>query len=211
MKVFEFQGVFIAALEQVFCTIKMKISVCCGQVNTCLVNQAIDSEEYVLRSKLDSSVGQLEILDKSEVKFLPRQIGEKFPNLKIFAVKGCGLTVVRSHYLKALRNLRRLYLNKNKITTIEPNSFEDLINLEGLWLEDNLIETLDENILHTLVRLQWLNLEYNKIKFLSPTTFEIPGGKLTEVDLSENVCITGQYSSKNWYKLTNDISRSCTR
>lgn len=130
-----------------------------------------------------------------DVKFLPRNIGEKFPNLKIFVTESSALTIVRNFYLKNMQNLEFLNLDNNKITKIESEAFSDLVKVHQLWLHDNLIETLDENIFATMVNLKNIDLHNNKINFLSPTTFRIPGGKFDYLDLSSNVCINRFYGS----------------
>lgn len=174
----------------------MKKSYCCGQVNSCGFNQTIDSEDFAVGSAFDSTVEQFEIVKNRNVKFVPRLIGQKFPNLKEFYIRFCELTVVRHYYFKNMRNLARLYLDNNKITAIEPASLKDLVKVIRLDLSNNMIETLDENLFAAMINLEGLSLSSNKIKFLSPTMLQIPRGKIGFVDLKSNVCINGTYNSK---------------
>lgn len=204
---------FIAVLKKVFCFFEAKFSGCCGEVNTCTINQNIDTEYSVLASDFNTSVKAFVIRDNKELKFLPINIGEKFLNLKEFGVVRCGLTVVSSHYFKDMRNLQDVDLDGNKIETIEAGAFKDLVNVKGLYLSHNIIRTLDENLFATMVNLDCLDLRFNKIKFLGPNTFIIPGGKLTDVDLSRNVCINGgyrNYGSLGLSQLKSDIEAHCS-
>lgn len=207
-----YKVLFIAALSQVFCDFKVMGSVCCGYLNACLVlNQNIISDDYDLGSEVKTNVEQFEIIYNREVKFLPRNIGEKFPNLKEFRVLNCGLTVVRIHYFKNMQNLKRLMCSFNEITTLEAGAFEDLVNLRWLKFDNNLIETLDAKLFATMMNLEDIRLNDNKIKFLSPETFKIPGGKLDYVLLKSNVCINDYFYSATFDKLERKIRQNCSQ
>lgn len=178
-------------------------------LSTCVINQTISSDAYVLGSQLDPAVEQFFISKNEEVKFLPRHIGDKFPNVKTFRVYKSGITVLREFYFKNMRKLQYLYLDDNQIATIEPSAFRDLISLKKLELARNMIQSLDEQLFVTMVNLDRLNLDNNKIKFLRPTTFNIPGGKLRSVDLESNVCIDGYYNSDSWKRLETTQRMNC--
>lgn len=144
----------------------------------------------------------------ADIKFLPRGAGKKFPNLKHLQAVGCGLTVIRKYYFKNMQKLRDLYLENNKIAIIEPGAFKNLISLKYLRLGFNNIKSLDEKLFLTMVRLEFIYLNSNKISELSPSTFQIPGGKLGYVDLYGNVCINRNYYTKKL--LEADIAANCT-
>ena len=44
-----------------------------------------------------------------------------------------------------LQSLRRLYLDTNRITKIDPNSFDDLENLEDLDISQNKLAEISKN------------------------------------------------------------------
>lgn len=112
-----------------------------GEASTCLVNQTIENEEFVLRLEPDTTVEGFEVSKNNAVQFLPRHIGATFPNLKDFMAWVCGLTIVRDFYFANMRNTRYLILGNNKIAAIEPNSFKDLVNVNWLHLGKNKINT----------------------------------------------------------------------
>lgn len=144
------------------------------------------------------------------MKYLPKEVGEKFPNLKSFSSEKCGLTIVRNFYFKNMQKLDFLQLRRNEIVTIEAGSFDDLIKMDSLFLDNNLIETLDAKLFAKLVTVRKISLTSNKIKFLSPTTFKIPGGELTTVFLGENVCIDKYYyENHNLNELESDLRAKC--
>lgn len=208
----QFRAFLLADLVAVVCMYKLVDSIDFGKkFNTCVVNQAIDSEHYVLESGLDTTVGQFYISENKKVKFLPANIGEKFPNLKEFRVWGCGLTVLRDFYFQNMTNVKYLDLGYNRISNIESSAFKDLVNLEHLFLNNNMIETLHENLFVTMVKLQLLFLADNKIKLLSPASFKIPRGKLGWVDLRDNTCINDDYVLRNFGQLEAQIKANCTQ
>lgn len=177
-------------------------------VTICGVNQNIDSDSFALDSPINTSVEIFQI--DSQVEYLPRNIADKFPNLKELWAGGRGLTVVRDHYFKDMQKLRFLLLHGNKIASIESKAFADLGSTEEVWLENNTITTLDRKLFITMINLKEIHLNNNKIKFLSSSTFKIPDGKLLYVDLRENVCIDKFYKSM-MAALAADLRTQCNR
>lgn len=176
-------------MREVFCTF---VRVNAG-INSCEVNQAIDSETYVLGSEFNTTVEKFNINEKVKVLYVPRNIGEKFPNLKEFKVRRCSLTVLRDHYFKNMQNLQELDASHNHIRGIESEAFKDLVSLKSFYLSHNMVETVPEKLFVTMVNLENIWFLDNKIKFLNPTTFNIPGGKVKIVNLQLNICIHGAY------------------
>lgn len=196
-------------MKQVFCNFKMKKSnYLIYPLNTCLLNETVDIEVYELASELDATVTGFIITKNKEMKFLPKRIGENFPNLIEFRTDNCGLTVARNYFFENMQNLEFLNLNSNKIATVESDAFKDLIKVQYLNLNDNMIETLSEKVFKTNVDLLIVYLINNKIKVLNPNTFKIPGGKLRDVHLKGNVCIDKNLNAKYAY---NDLVAECTR
>lgn len=185
-----------------------------GDVKSCGINETINSEDCVLGSKFDSTVGAFEISDNKEVKYLPRKISEKFPNLKELFVERCGIIAVRDYYFKNMKILHILSLGSNEISSLQPNAFKDLVSLKTLHLHKNMITTLDERLFTSMVALEWLFLRDNKIKYLNPATFKIPGGNLYRIYLEHNICINEKYDLndlKSWDKLEADIKTKCAQ
>lgn len=99
------------------------------ELNTCVVSEAIGSEGYILGLKLDPTVNQFDITDNEKVKFLPSDIGDKFPNLQELAVQRSALGALYKFYFKNMNNLLYLNLNENMINSIETDAFIDLIGV----------------------------------------------------------------------------------
>lgn len=176
-------------MKEIFCTFNVVKS-----INHCrLNNKIIDNEKSTIGSPFDITVKSLYFSGNKDVKFLPRKMGEKFPNLIEVWVSWCSLSVVKNHYFENMWNAKDLVLYENEIKTIEPNAFKDLVSVEALWLNTNNIETLDENLFASMAKLESIFLEDNQIKILSPNIFQIPGGSLRKVNLSRNVCLNGFY------------------
>lgn len=205
---------YFTVSEKVLCKIEKTSSYFFKrQVNTCKVNQAIDSDDCVIESPIGNSIEMFYATDNIQMKFLPRQIGEKLPKLKEFYAGNGALTVVRDFHFKNMQNLEYLFLHNNQITKIEATAFDSLVKVTYLRLTTNFIETLDEKLFIKMVNLLQLYLNDNKIKVLSPTTFRIPRNqKLRRVQLSGNVCIGADYGVKiKLNQLEPHIRAKCTR
>lgn len=192
-----------------------------------MINQNIDSEDFVLESPTNTSIKHFYVIGRQlkfkpkfisnrRVKYLPKSIGELFPNLEEFCASFCGLTIVRDFYFKNMRSLERLLLGFNQITTIEAKAFDDLVSLYDLDLHGNLIETLDEKLFIKMVNLAIINLNSNSIKFLNPATFKIPGnGRLSMILMWANYCIAEHYVSDNvgrdFTQMESDLKANCTQ
>lgn len=182
-----------------------------GNLNTCVINQTIEVDSYIFGSEVDTTVEQIYISDNKGVKYLPRNIGKNFPNLKGIRIWICGLSVVRNFYFKNMRNLKYLSLYKNKVVTIESEAFKDLISVRWFGLSGNMIETLHGKLFTTMVNLMQIHLNDNKIKFMSPTTFAIPVGELMFIGLEGNVCIDTKYSRQEFEHMKAYIRANCSR
>lgn len=191
------------------CTFKKIESELLGKLKTCVADQTIDSDYFVLETAIDTSIEQFFVKDNSEVKFLPERIGEKFPNLKVLSVSKCALTILREHYFKNMTKLKNLLLNHNQIEMIELDAFKDLKNVETLWLRNNKIEKFNGTLFSRMNSLITLLLSDNQIKFLSSTTITL-GQKLEIVDLERNNCINKKYLKKNLQSLVPDLKAKCS-
>lgn len=201
-----------AVAIKIFCTFEWKQSYFYGKANTCLIKRAIDTEESVLSSPVDVTVKQFHIDNNREILFLPRKIGQNFPKLIEFLVRKSGLMTVRHFYFNDMQKLERLHLVDNSISVIEAGSFKDLISVETLSLDNNLIETLVEDLFAPMIKLEEITLKDNNIKFLKPTTFEIPNGRLITIDLLNNVCISERQNKldlNTWAQLESDLTLKC--
>lgn len=186
----------IAVVKEVFCKIKR------CEPRSCVLNETIDSDNFVMVSESENDVNRFESRNNPNVEHLPRQIAKKFPKLRNVAVNGCGLTVVRDFYFENMWMLKKLSLDENKITIIEPQAFSDLMNVEFLSMNGNLIVTLDEKLFQTMSTLRRFFLSNNRVKFLSPETLDIPNSDLRYVDLTKNDCIDEIYDAGDhlWFE-----------
>lgn len=179
-------------------------------IKSCAISNPIDSEDFVIKNEVDSTVEQIDYRRNKQIKYLLKNAGEKFPNLKELYARNCGLKVINEDSFKNMGNLIYFNLNRNKISSIQANAFNDLVKVERIYLEHNLIETLDGKLFATMVNLGYVYLTDNKINFLNPTTFKISGGKLREVHLVSNDCISASYIT-NLTRLETDLNEKCTR
>lgn len=196
-----------SAAPTVFCTCDTRWDVA---RSFCIFNKIIETEVVDFAPPESPALVETFYANRGQkIKFLPRNIGRRLPNLTSFEVTACELTIVRDFYFENMQKLVDLDLQRNRITTIEAKAFDDLAKLRELNLLYNLVETLDAKLFVKMINLQYVWLHGNKIKFLSPTTFNIPGnGKLQTVGLWENVCISEIYSF-DFDQLESDLRAFC--
>eukprot|EP00106_Octopus_bimaculoides_P021286 XP_014788728.1 PREDICTED: G-protein coupled receptor 126-like [Octopus bimaculoides] len=71
-----------------------------------------------------------------------------------------------------LVNLRRLHLDNNEITIIKEGTFQNLLSLETLWLYNNEITDVEEGSFKSIPNLHTLSLLNNKITNIKNGTFQ---------------------------------------
>ena len=95
------------------------------------------------------------------------------------------LTILPARAFTGLPKLQELFLDHNKISTIDPFAFDGLIMLAYLDLRNNLINGLGNNSLANLPKLEQLYLVTNKIKTVAENAFN-GTSSLTYVNFQAN-------------------------
>lgn len=108
------------------------------EVKRCLMQKTttIDSEGITISSK-DESMRRLNFYQNKQIKYLPVEVFESFPNLLAYDAANCSLTTITKSYFRKMVKLKSLSLNDNQILMIYSDTFEDLIALEFLYLRKN--------------------------------------------------------------------------
>ena len=83
-------------------------------------------------------------------------------------------------------HLEQLYLNQNKIKTLNIETFIYCNQLKILYLFENLIDEIEPSLFYNCQHLEELNLSGNKIKSLDKETFKYCN-QLQKLDLSNNL------------------------
>ena len=106
-----------------------------GSWKTCYMDKTteINSADTTIASR-DESVEGLYFYNNKNIKFLPIEVSEKFPNLLGLGARDCSLTTISKANFKGLSKLRYLSLAQNRIEKIRSDVFEDLVALEHLYL-----------------------------------------------------------------------------
>lgn len=202
--------IFFSVFKKVFCIFRLRDSYQHAQrVETCLIGSKIDSDFIAVGSKVNASVLSFSVSCESNVKFLPRYIGKTFPKLEELTSRHCSLSIIRSFYFENMLRVQFIDVSFNEITMIDKNSFKDLFSVKYMFVGNNKIKTLDRDLFRTMASLKNLDLAHNQINSLDPTIFEIPGGKLLEVNSLANVCLNKTYELKEFEDLEQDIISYC--
>lgn len=175
-------------------------------LHTCVINEPIDDENYFLNANLAlfddfdgvQSIEAISFANNKNVKHLPKNIQDVFPNLVEFSAANSGLTSINPHSLKGLTKLKSLNLSNNGIKTLQPEIFEDMTSLEELILDDNDIEEFDEEIFTYFKVLKRLRMKGNKLKFIEESWFdEMPELHDFTFEVSESVDIESNIFKNN--------------
>ena len=121
----------------------------------------IDSTDFSY-GKADEAITEIYTDGNLNIRYLPLNPNENYPNLISMSFWLCGVrSVSKSNFIK-LSKLRRLALNQNRLSIIEDNTFEDLVALEYLYLDNNRIIQIDGQSMVPLKSLKHLDIYSNK-------------------------------------------------
>jgi Leucine-rich repeat (LRR) protein len=110
------------------------------------------------------------IENNANVKYLPNNLPQIFPNLKYMIVRNTGL--VKLLPFKGLRFLEIVDLSNNHISEINPDSFSDSWMIEEINLNGNEIEDISANTFTWLSNLKILEIDNNKMTNLDANLFK---------------------------------------
>lgn len=132
-----------------------------------------------------SDVIESVVFESSRFQQLPKEIFERFTNVKSVSCDGVSLGFLSKADLKAAENLESFSCNSNYVQSLESMLFNSSKKLEMLDLSINEIEAIDRNAFFGLKNLKKLLLYDNKLRNLSSDIFE-DLISLEEINLSSN-------------------------
>lgn len=100
-------------------------------------------------------------------------------------IDSARVTGILSRAFASFQNLKRLSVNLNALTQVNPNWFGQPAVLTELSLMGNRIEVLSGSMFSGLSNLAKLNLANNRIRTIDPSSFSFQTN-LAELDLSGN-------------------------
>jgi Leucine rich repeat len=134
------------------------------------------------RNRTKESVVRL-VIWNATVDYLPGNLTEVFPHLKILHVKKCGMKgLTRS---TEFHGLRKMFFGFNEIDRIPVNYFWHFCSLEILSLYGNRIHDIPKMAFRDLRSLSMLSLGSNLVREVHPNLFD-HCTKLEYVDLDHN-------------------------
>ncbi|KAG5684223.1 hypothetical protein PVAND_013461 [Polypedilum vanderplanki] len=175
-------------------------------LRTCVIKEAIDDENYFLNADIMqfddfsdiAGIQAISFENNKNAKFLPKNIGEVFPNLIEFSAANSGLTSLNPESFKGLKKLKLLNLSNNEITSLDPEVFKELTSLEELFVDDNEIEEIEEEVFTYFKVLKKLKMKGNKLKTIEESWFEeMPELHDVSFDISQSVHVDSQMFNKN--------------
>jgi Leucine-rich repeat (LRR) protein len=132
-------------------------------VTVCRIDEStsISSFNVTFSSEFNENVVEIFSKKNKKIQYLPKNIYEKFSNLKTLNFEECSLKAVTKENLQKLTYLKRIDFSINEIRTINVGTFDDLINLEQLILSHNKIARMNGDVLRPLVKLRLLDFDGN--------------------------------------------------
>lgn len=169
---------FTASADQVLCKVKERK----GNFNwetkdiggLCELDKGtvISSSDTVFSNLRNLDLKEIEIRDERGIEYLPKNIVEKFPNLRALVADECSIKTIGFVNLHGLTKLVKLSLRDNQLDFIHEVSFGDLGALESLYLKSNKIVILPTKLFSKLDKLRFLDLSDNRINRISLAQFE---------------------------------------
>lgn len=114
---------------------------------TCFMHESstISALVFQLSSDYDRTVDALYYAYNMKIEYLPENVNEKFPGLKVLVANSCSIKAVTKKNFRNLSKLQLLDLSRNKIEEIYSNTFEDLRSLEDLRLRELILFIVSHN------------------------------------------------------------------
>lgn len=133
--------------------------------------------ERIRNLKTIEKIREIDLSERKLIK-IPTNI-RKFKNLEVLRLNNNELTTLDYDIYKGISNyvfdelkaLKRLYLDSNKLTKIEPNLFNGLSSLEILYLGNNQLARIDDDSFNGLSNLKELYLGNNRLKTIDGSPF----------------------------------------
>jgi hypothetical protein len=120
-----------------------------------------------------SATTVLEFNRSPNIEFLPKEISTEFPNLNGVIIENCNLPTVKNDlFTKDFSAIQYLFLQSNKIETVEANAFQHLTKLRWIHLADNPLHKLPFQIFKNNLELIVIWFPNNKISSITPDFFK---------------------------------------
>ncbi|KAG5668399.1 hypothetical protein PVAND_016339 [Polypedilum vanderplanki] len=141
--------------------------------------------------KITNWCGSVYCNDKSNIKTLPVNVSQVFPNIIAYFAIQYDIQHIKYEYFKNLTKLQFLNFWDDSIDTIDENSFDDLIELKYLGLGKNRLQFLSARMLKNNLKLERLHFYKNQISTVTSehfrhltnlVDFSLCGNKLTKID-----------------------------
>lgn len=106
------------------------------------------------------------------ISFIPKKIGDSFPNLQNFVITKSGLRYIEWRDFKNMKYLKILRLNENKIERISQCAFQYTENLEQINVDGNQLVSLNEKLFINLPNLTLFSANQNNLINLDSDLFQ---------------------------------------
>lgn len=119
-----------------------------GGFETCsmMTNVKIHTPDTSIASNYDDEFEAIQFDENHEIKFLPVNVSEHFPNLIGISAWKCSIKTISKKNFEGLTQLIALGLGFNEIEVIDAHTFEDLTSLRKLYLRKRFLLFIQNEI-----------------------------------------------------------------
>lgn len=102
----------------------------------CVLSQTtkINAGGFLIKSPRDESVERVDLAYNKQIEFLPENISESFPNMKVYDAAACAIRRISRANFVNLKEIQKLFFDGNLIERVEGDVFEGLTTLEYIYL-----------------------------------------------------------------------------
>lgn len=122
--------------------------------------------------------------------YVPSGIAENFKNVKVLVIAYTGLKAITQADLRPLKKLQNLYIDNNRLTSLDSDLFEHNPNIEYMNLASNQILTIGSSTFEPLKSLQALDFADNIC--YSKNAKGLENVELLKLDLKANCVPTNE-------------------
>lgn len=123
-------------------------------------NKVVGMSSNQNAGKVNNDV-QMFYIHHQNIKTIPKEVGNFFPNLVVVRMPYLGLQKVTKEDLKQFPNVHFLYLAYNKIERLDSDLFVKTKSLEYVFLDNNQITNIGGNIFDNLPNVHHFYLDKN--------------------------------------------------
>lgn len=125
------------SLSEISCEVIRTIS---GEASfkECLMTRTteINSPGFTITTSIDENVRTISFANNKKIQFLPENVHDAFPDLKVFDAAACAVRKISGKNFRKLSKLSTIFLDGNLIERVDGDTFHGLTSLTNIYLSE---------------------------------------------------------------------------